>query len=336
MTQRKKEKLAKERATKILVGLIFLEVAVFASLIFSVLVPSLTYTIAIAGEGNVTVQTFLQVGNVYPEVLNVTIYGGASSFDLTPNATTLLDIFVVMRDYNGEDDIQNVSLRFFDLDSDYGDPDDKNNHYTNSSCVLDTAYGDIYEVSANCTLNIEYYANNATWNATAEVTDNVSWTGRNSDLIVINELLAFALPDSLDYGRVNATSVSGEKTVNVTNAGNVILNLSLFGYGYTEGDGLAMNCTIGNIRNISIEYERYNLTISNTTHPLSFADFNSSYKGLTSDVVINQFDLARRTNDTHIMTDEYNATYWRIYVPIGVAGNCSGNIVFGAVQFPAS
>ena len=30
--------------------------------------------------------------------------------------------------------------------------------------------------------------------------------------------------------------------------------------------------------------------------------------------------------------DAINATYWRIYVPKGVAGTCSGNIVFGAIR----
>ena len=317
MTQRKKEALVKERITRILVGLIFLEVAVFASLIFSVLVPSINNTIAIAGEGNVTVRTFLQVGNVYPEILSVTIYGGAQFFDLTPNETTLLDIFVVARDFNGQEDIKNITVRFFDMAvSSYEGSPGNNFHYRNNSCVINYDYGDIYEVSANCTLNIWYYAHNSTWNATAEVTDNVSWTDRGDDTITITPLLAFVLPDYLDYGLVNATFVSDEKIVNVTNAGNVWLNLSLFGYAYEEGDGLAMNCTLGYLKNISIEYERYNLTASNTS-VLNLAEFNAWYKNLTSNPVVNPFNLKFRTNDTHFMTDEYNETYWRIYVPMG-------------------
>lgn len=336
MTQRKEEQ-ARERTRIILVGLIFLEVAVFASLIFSVLVPSFTYTIALAGAGNVTVRTFLQVGNVYPEVLNVTIYGNAASFNLVANSTATIDAFIIMRDYNGESDIQNVSLTFFDVvASSYGAAIDNNNHYLNSSCVLDYAYGTAYEASANCTIPIWYYANNQTWNATAKVTDNVSWSGYGSDTIVINQLLAFVLPDLLDYGVVNATTVSGEKIVNVTNAGNTMVNLSLFGYGYYEGDGLAMNCTLGGNKNISIIYERYNLTSSNTSSYLSLSDFNTLYKNLTSAPIVNTFNLRARTNDTVFMTDEYNGTFWRIYVPAGVAGNCSGNIVFGAVRAAGS
>lgn len=335
MTQRKREEQKRERAIRrALVGLIFLEVLVFTSLIFSVLVPSLTYTIAIAGEGNVTVQTFLQVGNVYPEILNITINGGEDTFDLTPNATTVLDFYVIMRDYNGEADLKNLSLVFFDQDSvTYADPDDNNNHYTNSSCAIDLSYGDSFEASANCTLSIEYYANNATWNATGEVYDNNSWSGRNSNIITINPLLAFALPDILDYGIVNSTEVSTEKELNVTNAGNVWLNLSLFGFGAVEGDGNAMNCTYGYLRNISIEYEQYNLTSSNSSSPIDFTSFDSIYKNLTSTPVVNPFNLRYRTNDTDAGVDESNSTYWRIYVPVGVAGNCTGNIVFGAVQY---
>jgi hypothetical protein len=219
--------------------------------------------------------------------------------------------------------------------SSYGSSDDNNDHYTNSSCVIDTGYGSIYEASANCTLNIYYYAHNSTWNATAVVIDNSTLNGTGSNTATVNTLLAFALPDSIDYGEVNATAVSPERIANVTNAGNVVLNLSLSGYAATVGDGWAMNCSQGNVQNISVEYEKFNLTSSNTS-TLSLAQFSGIYENLTSAVVTKQFDLDYRRNDTAQFIDDTNATHWRIYVPIGVAGTCTGNIVFGAVQSPAS
>ena len=42
-----------------------------------------------------------------------------------------------------------------------------------------------------------------------------------------------------------------------------------------------------------------------------------------------------KTYNLYKNEDERNNTYWRIYVPAGVAGDCSGNIVFGAVSAPA-
>ena len=49
---------------------------------------------------------------------------------------------------------------------------------------------------------------------------------------------------------------------------------------------------------------------------------------LTESPVIKRFDLSSRTDD--LVDDVTNSTYWRIYVPQGVAGSCEGNIVFGA------
>jgi hypothetical protein len=42
------------------------------------------------------------------------------------------------------------------------------------------------------------------------------------------------------------------------------------------------------------------------------------------------FTLWQRSNDTVIGNDT-NSTYWRLYVPPGVAGNCNGSIIFTAV-----
>jgi hypothetical protein len=101
----------------------------------------------------------------------------------------------------------------------------------------------------------------------------------------------------------------------------------LRGYAVRDYDNLSMNCTLGAIKNISIVYERYNLTGS-TAGALTLANFNLRYANLTGTDVVKKFNLDRRTNDS--LNDAYNYTYWRMYVPTGVGGSCSGNIVFGA------
>jgi len=167
------EKLNKRSKTdKIIIGLILLEGVIFSVLFFSIFIPYADIVLAVVGSDNVTVTTSLTVGAVAPEILNITINDYAASIDLTANATTTIYVYIIARDYNGEGNIQNISVEFFDnSNSSYGSGDDNNNHYTNSSCNINTSYGNAYEVNATCTFAIEYYANNATWNATANATD---------------------------------------------------------------------------------------------------------------------------------------------------------------------
>jgi hypothetical protein len=329
-----KKNLNNKKRKKILIGFIFIEVILFLALFSSIILPSMNVVFAIVGNDNVTAITQLQVGNAPPEIINITIEGGAVSFDLTPNATTTLDVYITAKDYNGEGQISNITLTFFDtVASSYGGADDNNNHYTNTSCTINTGYGDAYEVESNCTLEIWYYANNATWNLTTDITDDTNLKEQKSSNFVVNTLLALGIPTTIDYGLINATEVSNEIAANVTNFGNVQMNLSLEGYGSSPGDNLSMNCTLGSVKNISIDYEMFNLTASNPG-ALTLNELGANYTNITSSTVVKKFDLNYRQNDG--TNEAVNTTYWRMYVPLGVAGNCSGNIVFGAVQSAGS
>src|SRR3989344_3661980 len=190
----------KRKTEKIINGMFYLEIIVFVFLVAYAALPYLKLTGAVVGADNVTVTTLLQVGNVYPEIVNFTY---PTSLSLTPNATTNLEITIIARDYNNDTDIQNITLTFFDnAASSLGAVDDNNVHYTNNSCTLNTSYGDQYEL-------------------------NASLTDTNSTLISIGTLLALGLPNSIDYGIVNATSVSAQQIANVTNFGNTLFNLTL-------------------------------------------------------------------------------------------------------------
>jgi len=288
------------------------------------------------GNPNTTVITTLNIGEVFPDILNVSVNEGAETITLSPNSTVKVNCVGLIRDYNGELNLSLVNARFFLSSAGYDGVEDNNTNYRNNSCSINETTNnwggipdDPYHALANCTFQVWYYAQPGAWNCTMWVNDSVNLNSSNSDAINVSELLALAVPDTINYGTVNATDVSNENITNVTNVGNVMFNLSFKGYGYVQNDNLAMNCTLGNIKNISIQHEKYNLTESNPG-VLTLDGADNVYQNLTSSTVVRQFNLDyRRNND---IQDAINETYWRIYVPLGVAGSCQGNIIFGAVQ----
>ncbi len=303
-----------------LVGIILIVFLLF--LLFS---SFLGAVIADVGE-NVTVISEMGIGKSPPIINYIDVEQG--SVTLIANSTKVVNCSAEIIDYDTEIDIVNVSAEFFHSSSGYGSPNDNNDHYTNYTCYVDLSYGDVNTVLATCLFDIWFYANAGTWNCTVNVTDDFGFGVKDSNTTTIQSLLAISLPDIINYGTVNATYVSDEDPVNITNVGNVMLNLSLSGYAVTEGDGLAMNCSLGN-SNISVNHEKYNSTTSNTS-VMGLTDFDSTYVNLTGSPDVKEFNLNYRSNDT--INYATNTTYWRIYVPLGVGGNCSGNIIFGASQ----
>lgn len=323
------------------VGLVILEIALLF-LFFSFTFSSHNVVLAVIGNPNATVQTLLEIGNVYPEILNISINEG-SSITLNPNSTRQVSCVAVLRDYNGEDDIASVNATLYSINfSSYTDVDDNNYHYSNASCVINTSFGsynsysdDAYGALSNCTFAVQYYAVPGPWGCQVWVEDIYEWTDNDTNTQTMNQLLALGLPNNINYGVVNATYVSDENITNVTNLGNVYLNLSLEGYGAVEDDGYAFNCTQGNVQNISIEYEKYNLTNSNPgviTHTQAVANYTNLTSG---NAPIRAYNLSYRLNDADPL-DGTKQSYWRVYVPIGVAGNCTGNIIFGATTAAAT
>lgn len=328
------------KAIKLKLGigfLLVLEIGIIATFLLFLMTDS-----AIGDVGqNVNVRTQLTIGNVFPEILNLSVDNGATSIVLIANSTKLVNCNALIRDYNNETDIKSVYAEFFDTQiSEYGDPDDMNNHYTQAECYLNRSFiswggylEDDYTLLAQCNFSVYYSANPGNWNCSFIVNDTADWQDSATKNISIAELLAIGLPNSIDYGLVNATYVSNEQMANVTNFGNVAINLSLKGYGAVDGDGLAMNCTLGATKNISVSYMRYNLTES-TVGDLSLSEFGLAYINLTSNAIVKKFNLNYRQND--VFNEAVNSSYWRVYVPRGVAGTCSGNIVFGAVKSQGS
>jgi len=305
-------------------------------LVFEILLVVLFFSLFIfpktvfagVGIGNITVITNLTVGTSPPMVIQLSIEQG--SVVLIPNSSRKVNCSAIIEDYDGEADIWNVTSRFFyPSEATYDSPDDNNTHYTNNTCFIDKTYGNEYQALAHCLFDVWYYATAGTWNCSITVNDSIPYYTNATNTTVVQPLLALGLPDFIDYGTVNSTYVSNENISNVTNYGNVKINLSLSGYGFTINDGNAMNCTLGSIKNITISNEKYNLTIPHTD-PYSLTQFIANYTNLTSNPIVRSFNLDYRHDEN--INEAWNHTYWRIYIPLGVAGTCSGNLVFGAVQ----
>jgi len=228
------------------------------------------------------------------------------------------------------DSIINVNASFFDSGYSFDTPDDNNYHYLNQSCNVDSDFGNENQSQINCSFEVFYYANPGSWTCQIVLEDENSASKNDTDTTSVNELLAVGLIDSVDFGVVNLEEVSSELVLNVTNYGNVLVNLSLSGYGSSEGDNLSMDCLSGNI---TVGFIKYNLTDS-VGGTLNYTHFSGNYTNLTSSPYVNEFNINYRQDDTE--NEAIDETYWRTYVPDAVAGTCSGTIVFGAVEAVAS
>lgn len=224
------------------------------------------------------------------------------------------------------DSIQNINSSFFGSGYSFETLDDNNYHYINSSCYINNDFGGENDSQINCSFSVYYYANPSVWTCQIKLEDEHFASRNNSDNTQVNELLSIGLVNSVDFGVVDSFNVSDEIILNVTNYGNIKVNLSLSGYGGSEEDNYSMVCSGGEI---PIGFTKYNLT-SSIEGELSYQMFDGNYTNLTSIPIVREFNLDYRIDD--LQNDRINETYWRIYVPGNVGGNCNGAIVLGAVR----
>jgi hypothetical protein len=244
--------------------------------------------------------------------------------DLTAGDKKNIFCKAIIVEYDGAGSLESARGEFFHESSGYGNPNHNNNHYSNNSCYINSSYGENNEAEITCIFDVWYYSNPGIWTCDVEITDNLSISSRETNTTNINELLAIYIDDEINFGTFSAMQVTDEKELIVVNYGNIMINLSLSGYGVEEGDDLAMSCISGEI---PVYYKKYNLSSSNSGE-MNLEEFELKYKNLTKETVVSEFNLDYRKNE--IENDALNSTYWRVYVPEGVGGSCQGNIVFGA------
>jgi hypothetical protein len=274
-----------------------------------------------ANYRNVTVPTRVTITNANPEILSVEVYQetNASANNVTLSAGSIRNITcnATIRDWNGYVDVTNVNATLWDVStSSRFAADDNNSHY--SADCTNSGNGLNYTVNYLCIFPVYYYANNGTWNCSVMATDTFNKTGNNSNTTYLYPLYAINVTDGIDYGNVAVDDDSLSKAANVTNFGNMAINVSVEGYGVTKGDGLAMNCSING--NISVEYERFS-----TIDTGNWADKIALSSG--SAQAISNLTISKQTVPSALMT---NTTYWQLRIPPNPAGNCTGFVIFQA------
>jgi hypothetical protein len=267
---------------------------------------------------NYSVRATVNVTSAYPEILNITC-NNVTSLTLTAGSTREVSCLVQARSYNGGNTINYVNATFYHSSNQSSDPENNNSHYTNSSCVNGTASG--YYVNWTCNFNLWYYANNGTWRINSTINDSNGVTAFRSFNVTVAALLAVNVTNVIDFGQLAITQTSAAVPANVTNFGNVPVNVSVYGFGGNDsviGANLAMLCEA---RNISLSNERYSL------------DSGAAYEAMTlltsSSTMIQGIKLDKQTDPGALII---NTTYWMIHVnetnnPFGV---CNGTIVFSA------
>ncbi len=265
---------------------------------------------------NMTLNTTVNITNAAPEVRS---FHCPTALDLEAYGTKAFVCNVTVFDW--DNDTLTVNGTFFR--NDIANPDsasDNNYHYRNSSCARITPQD--REMNYSCSFDVQYYADNSSqWvvNVTAYDDDDASQDNQSSD-ITVNSLVAIYVPGVLDFGEMAVNEISSDKLANITNAGNKNITISVNGWGATIGDGLAMNCTYGNI---PLSYERYNHTqtgLSWATEMVPLSNDTTLIEGFT---IMHRFDDASINNST-------NSTYWKLRIPALAGGRCNGKILFTA------
>jgi hypothetical protein len=199
----------------------------------------------------------------------------------------------------------------------YDSVDDNRTHYTNNSCNRTYAFGN--DSQYLCNFDVWYYASNGSWICRGQAWDNFSVVNATDDSL-LNKLFALNVSNALiNYSKMQPETTSQDINVNITNLGNVPINITVYGFGgesEVQGANLSMIC---NINNISISFQKFSTTVVPYGAKTSLS---SAPKNLG-------FTIPPQSNSTDL---KINTTYWQLMVPASsyTLGECNGSIVFMA------
>jgi hypothetical protein len=196
-----------------------------------------------------------------------------------------------------------------------GSSDDFNNHYANSSCTLSGGSGN--DTNAGCSFKMHYSANAADWTCKIIATDGEGTGSNNVATMTVNTLKAIGVTTTMTFPEQalgSTTSNGNEQNIVVSNLGNAEADISLDGYGSSDGDGKSMSCSHGTIVLANLKY--------NTSSGQSFLNMTA----LTDDpVTLGDFNLAAESVDGVAST---KSVFWKIQIPdASVGGSCSGHVI---------
>ncbi|MFH1770594.1 MAG: hypothetical protein ABH828_03480 [archaeon] len=304
----------------LIVGIVFLYQAIF----------TMSWTAGPNYE-NVTVDTRVNITDAPPTILYVTIdenQNGVSTITLAAGTTRVVSCNATIRDWNGFDDIFSTNGTLWDnTNTNMEGVLDNNTLYRNSSCSKIGDDGN-YISYWQCSFDVYYYANNGSdWRCNMTAVDNSNYKASNYNITEFSALYALNItadgtnPQQIDYGNVAVETYSVNRTVNITNFGNLGINVSVWGFAFEANDGLAFNCTINS--NITIGNERYTINSSQ--------NWNDKVNLTPTSQQIGNLTVTKQTVPGTYVT---NQTYWEIYVPVeggeAPAGECTGSVVFEA------
>jgi len=267
-------------------------------------------------HGNITVITTIL--NITSIIVDDALYTPLNQIDLSAGITKTVYCNLTVSDPNDYTAIQGVNATIFSSTTTLDAVDSNRTHYSNTSCTF--LYGDSLVAYYQCAFSMWFFAINGTWNCTGFAWSE-HFTANNSDNITVNPLFALNVSTStVDYGYLQPDNVSSNVTVNISNVGNMPMNISVYGFGgddETTGTGLSMVCQINNI---TIEFEKF--STNNTANYSSKRQLSASLQDL-------QFTIPSKTAYEEVRA---NSTYWQFMAPpeYQAFGQCNGSVVFVA------
>src|SRR3989344_714342 len=220
---------------------------------------------------NVSVLARVNISNTEPNITSIVIDDSldtpANEIDLIANGLRTVHCNATVFDFNGAGDINASSVNATLYINSVGSQGttDNNHRYRNESCQRCTAQT-ATTTQCDCQFALQYYANDSSsWLCNVSLRDLGGSSGTlplgdadvSSTPVTVTKLLAINTSTLLDYGNLSVSQTSGEMTHNVTNGGNINLNISLRGFGGTDdiiGQNVTMICEFGNI---TIGNQRY-------------------------------------------------------------------------------
>ena len=266
--------------------------------------------------------------NSTSEMRNITIalYPIILSMDITDNllplgevilnagSTRFVNCTIIASDPQGTGNIANATATFYYYLNKSNDPDDNWVHYTNTSCVV--ANTTLQNKTFSCGFYPWYYANNGTWYCNATITNNDSLSASNNTSTIIQSLYALNVTDGIDFGNVESEVSSLNVTANITNIGNMAVNITIQGYALAIGDNTGMNCS-----------DNTNITITRIKFSKITTDDYATKTSLTGSVQNLNLQIPRQTN----LTQMINTTYWQVSPDPGISTRiCTGYVIFTA------
>jgi len=250
-------------------------------------------------------------GGNTPVIENITI--SPDPINLQVGADTAVTGAYVVSDADGAADIDTTLAQgfFFDVSEGMIFTQNNNSNYINNSCSWGAAWGTDYK-NLTCTFYMRPYANAATWNATANVTDlssNYATLVYNST--TVNPLVALHVTvDPVDFGNLDPGEISAVKTVPIDNTGNVKMDMLI--------NGTDLPC--GGIGTVDVGSVRASISI--VVPWIGWNVLSHDKEFLTS------FNVTKPIDDT----GQFNNSVWAIDLPYGCKGACAGQIQMTAHQ----